>query len=146
MHCLVYKIIQWQDQPLKRRGDDYDSLKKTMADTMIEQACQLYPQIRDHIDYIEIGTPVTNSHYLGQPHGEIYGLDHGYGRFDPWMMAQLRQKTDVPGLFLTGQDALLCGFTGALFGGLLCAGAVLGRNVMGDLEDMHALHVKNKKT
>ena len=69
-----------------------------------------------------------------------------YGRFDPWMMAQLRQKTDVPGLFLTGQDALLCGFTGALFGGLLCAGAVLGRNVMGDLEDMHAKHVKNKMT
>ena len=89
----------WQDRPLKRRGDDYDSLKKTIADTMIEQACQLYPQIKDHIDYIEIGTPVTNSHYLCQPHGEIYGLDHGYGRFDPWMMAQLRQKTDIPGLF-----------------------------------------------
>ena len=77
--------------------------KKTIADTMIEQACKLYPQIRDHIDYIEIGTPVTNSHYLGQPHGEIYGLDHGYGRFDPWMMAQLRQKTDIPGLYLTGK-------------------------------------------
>merc|ERR1719464_925260 len=61
--------------------------KKTMADTMIEQACQLYPQIRDHIDYIEIGTPVTNSHYLAQPHGEIYGLDHGYGRFDSWLIS-----------------------------------------------------------
>ena len=44
--------------------------------------------------------------------------------------------------FILGQDALLCGFTGALFGGLLCAGVVLGRNVMGDLEDFHAANIK----
>ena len=54
------------------------------------------------------------------------------------MMAQLRPKTDIPGLYLTGQDAMLCGFTGALFGGVLCSAAVLGRNTMGDLEALHA--------
>lgn len=142
--CAIVTITKWdwfkawKDNPVKRRGDDYDSFKKTLGDTMIEQACGLFPQIRDHIDYIEIGTPVTNCHYLASPHGEIYGLDHGSSRFDPWRIAQLRSKTDVPGLFITGQDALLCGFTGALFGGVLCAGAVLGRNVMGDLETLHA--------
>ena len=50
---------------------------------MIEQACQLYPQIRDHIDFIDIGTPITNTHYLGSPHGEIYGLDHSKHRMSP---------------------------------------------------------------
>ena len=105
---------------------------------MIEQACQLFPQIQDKIDYIEIGTPVTNTHYLTQPHGEIYGLDHGYQRFDPWLTAQLRPTTDVPGLYLTGQDVCLCGFTGALFGGVLCASDVLGRpHLMDDLENLH---------
>ena len=128
----------WENQPLKRRGDDYDSLKKTLADNMIEQACVLFPQIREHIAYIEIGTPITNNHYLASPHGEIYGLDHGFERFDPWKIAQLRASTDISGLYLTGQDSLLCGFTGALFGGLLCAGSILGRNVMGDLEALHA--------
>jgi all-trans-retinol 13,14-reductase len=104
---------------------------------MIEQTCKLFPQIRHHIDYIEIGTPVTNKHYLAQPHGEIYGLDHSFDRLQPWTMAQLRPQTDIEGLYLTGQDACLCGFTGALFGGLLCAGVVLGRNAMGDLESLH---------
>ena len=110
----------------------------------MDQACQLYPQIKDKIDYIEIGSPVTNKHYLAAPHGEIYGLDHGFDRFDPWTLARLRPQTDIPGLFLTGQDAMLCGFTGALFGGLLCTGAILGRHIMGDLENLHARIQKNK--
>ncbi len=105
---------------------------------MIEQACKMFPQIKHHIDYVEIGTPVTNKTYLAAPHGEIYGLDHGSQRFNPWVMAQLRPKTDIDGLYLTGQDAMLCGFTGALFGGVLCSAAVLGRNTMGDLEALHA--------
>ena len=40
----------------------------------ILKVCKLFPQIRRHIDYVEIGTPVSNKHYLAQPHGEIYGL------------------------------------------------------------------------
>ena len=34
----------------------------------------MFPQLRHHIDFVEIGTPVSNKYYLGQPHGEIYGL------------------------------------------------------------------------
>merc|ERR1711963_808617 len=104
---------------------------------MIEQTCQLYRQIRDCIDFTEIGSPVTNKHYIAQPHGEIYSLDHSIERFDPLMVAKLRPATDVPGLFLTGQDILSCGFTGALFAGVIGAQAALGRNVMGDLIGLH---------
>ena len=50
---------------------------------MIEQVCLLYPQIRDHVDFVDIGTPVTNSYYLAAPHGEIYGLDHTKTRMSP---------------------------------------------------------------
>ena len=89
------------------------------------------------IDFTEIGSPVTNKHYIAQPHGEIYGLDHSIERFDPLMVAKLRPATDVPGLILTGQDILSCGFTGALFAGVIGAQAALGRNVMGDLISLH---------
>ena len=37
------------------------------------------------------------------------------------MVAKLRPETDVPGLYLTGQDILSCGFTGALFAGVVSA-------------------------
>ena len=54
------------------------------------------------------------------------------------MTAKLRPETDVPGLYITGQDAMMCGFTGGLFGGALCASQVLRRNVLGDIEKLHA--------
>jgi len=127
----------WETKPLKKRGDDYTEVKNTIGQRMIEQTCQLFPQIRDKIDFVDIGSPVTNKTYLGQPHGEIYGLDHTSERFDPLMVAKLRPKTDIPGLFLTGQDILSCGFTGALFAGVLTAQAVLGRGVMNDLIALH---------
>ena len=88
---------KWESKPLKRRGDDYEEIKNTVGEMLIEQTCKLFPQIRDHIDFKDIGSPVTNKYYLAQPNGEIYGLDHTLERFDPLMAAKLRPKTDIPG-------------------------------------------------
>ena len=41
-------------------------MKDAVAHRMIEQACELYPQMADKIDFIEVGTPVTNKHYIGK--------------------------------------------------------------------------------
>jgi len=128
---------KWEERQVKKRGDDYDEIKDSIGHKMIEQTCKLFPQIRDKIDVTEIASPVTNKYYIAQPHGEIYGLDHSMQRFDPMMVAKLRPETDVPGLFLTGQDILSCGFTGALFAGVISSQAALGRNVMGDLVKLH---------
>merc|ERR1739838_203230 len=89
------------------------------------------------IDYKDFATPITNKHYIAQPYGELYGLDHTAKRMEPLMAAKLRPETDIPGLYLTGQDILSCGFTGALFAGVVSAQAALGRNVMGDLIGLH---------
>ncbi len=130
--CAVVTISSWdwfkkyENEMIKKRGDEYEGIKKTLGYAMIEQVCKIYPQIRDHIDYVDIGTPVTNKYYIAQPHGEIYGLDHSLQRFSLGFDSQLRPETDVPGLYLTGQDILSCGFTGAMFGGLLTATSILG--------------------
>ena len=64
------------------------------------------------IIYLPSRSPATNKHYLAQPHGEIYGLDHSMERFQPGMLAKLRPETDIPGLFLSGQDVFIAGFMG----------------------------------
>ena len=45
--------------------------------------------------------------------------------------------TDIPGLYFSGQDIMSCGFTGALYAGLLTASSALGRNCMSDLISLH---------
>ncbi|XP_023348959.1 putative all-trans-retinol 13,14-reductase isoform X2 [Eurytemora carolleeae] len=135
----------WKDKGVKKRGDAYKELKDCIGHQMVEHTLKLFPELRDKIDYVEIGSPVTNNHYLAAPHGEIYGLDHCSERFDPLMIAKLRPETDIPGLYLTGQDILSCGFTGALFSGILTAQACLGRNVMADLINLHKKINSDKK-
>ena len=53
------------------------------------------------------------------------------------MQAKLRSKTDIPGLYLTGQDIFSAGFAGGLFAGLASASAVLERNLFVDLVMLH---------
>ena len=127
---------KWEDTKLMKRGDEYEELKKAIGNKMLQRCCELYPQIRDHIGYIDIGSPLTTKHYLAQPRGEIYGLDHTLERFEADSCAKLRPETDIPGLYLTGQDILSAGFTGALMAGLITANNLLGRNVFIDLSSL----------
>lgn len=56
-----------------------------------------------------------------------YGLTHQPSRYT--CAGGLRPQTDIPGLWLTGQDVATNGFAGALMGGLLTAHGILGYGV-----------------
>lgn len=56
------------------------------------------------IEYVDAGTPITNTHYIGAPKGEIYGADHGKGRFSPELNATVRPQTPLKNLYLTGES------------------------------------------
>ena len=133
---------QWENEPSKKRGQEYKEFKKTISQRMLDRCYDLFPQIKGHVDYIEVGTPVTFKHYIAAPQGEIYGLDHTIERMAAELTAKLRPKTDINGLYMTGQDVLLCGFTGALFSGLIAAGAILERNIMKDLKNIQKVQLK----
>jgi all-trans-retinol 13,14-reductase len=124
---------KWEGERVHARGDEYEKRKKDFGQLIWNQTVALFPQLKDKVEYFEVGTPITNNYYLRANKGEMYGADHDLGRFTAEAAVQLRPKTDIPGLYLTGQDIFNCGIAGASFGGLLCANEVLGRNVYADL-------------
>uniref|UniRef100_A0A3Q0REV8 All-trans-retinol 13,14-reductase n=1 Tax=Amphilophus citrinellus TaxID=61819 RepID=A0A3Q0REV8_AMPCI len=121
---------EWKDDKVTNRGPDYMELKQTFINTILEVVMEVFPKItRDKIEYVDAGTPITNTYYIGAPRGEIYGADHGIGRFDPELNATVRPQTPLKNLYLTGQDVFLCGFAGALAGALTCGSVILNRNL-----------------
>ena len=111
-------FARWADKPWGKRGDDYDALKEKLSQRLLEKLYQKLPHLRGKIDYYELGTPLSTNYFCRYGHGEIYGLDHDPERFEQdW----LKPKTDIPGLYLTGQDIMSCGVVGAMVGGLLTA-------------------------
>ena len=138
---------QFEGTTLHRRGDKYEEIKARLGDAMVELACDLFPRIRHHIDYAEFSTPLSNNFYLGQRFGETYGLEHNMKRFtDPWFAAKLRPKTDVPGLFLAGQDLISVGVMSSFAASVMTASAVLGRNLWIDLAALHfKIYLKGDK-
>lgn len=123
----------WKDERVMKRGKDYEELKNRLGEKAWEQTCRFYPQLKGKRKYFDVGSPLSNNYYIGSPKGEIYGLDHTKSRYDPAVVAELRATTSVPGLFMTGQDIVSCGFAGALYAGLLTASTILNRNLINDL-------------
>ncbi|NWW76992.1 RETST reductase, partial [Climacteris rufus] len=123
----------WKDKQVHKRGDDYEELKKTFVDAIMQTVLKLYPRIEGRIEYLSGGTPLTNQHYIASPRGEFYGVDHGIPRLQPKALATMRAETAVPNLYLTGQDLCLGGFMGALQGAIICASTILKRNLYVDV-------------
>jgi all-trans-retinol 13,14-reductase len=123
-----YEIFApWADQTWGKRGEDYETLKQSYGKRLLEHLYDKLPQVRGRIDYWEVSTPLSMQWFCGWERGELYGLDH-----DPSRLQQswLRPRTRVPGLWLTGQDIMSCGVTGAMMGGVAAATAVAGMRRM----------------
>lgn len=120
-------FARWQDSRWKKRGEDYDGFKRTFADRIRREVEQHVPAIAGKIDYAELSTPLTTRHFMNYERGEAYGLAATPERF---RLRSLTPHTSIRNLYLTGQDVTSLGVAGALFGGVVTASAVLGRNLM----------------
>jgi len=108
----------WADKPWGKRGDDYEALKEHLAQRLLKKLYEKLPELEGKVDYYELSTSLSTDYFCRYRTGEIYGLDHDPQRFEQdW----LKPETEIPGLYLTGQDILSCGVVGAMIGGLLTA-------------------------
>lgn len=114
---------EWKGSTWGQRGDDYDALKDSLSRRLLAHLYDKLPQLDGEIDYHELSTPLSTEWFSAYQHGELYGLDHTPERLQQdW----LTPKTRIDGLWLTGQDILTCGVTGAMMSGVLTVTAILG--------------------
>lgn len=114
---------KWGGTTWGKRGDGYDDFKEGLTDRLMEQLYDKLPQLRGRVDYCELSTPLSTEWFSAYGRGELYGLDHTPERLQQeW----LTPRTRIPGLWLTGQDVLTCGVTGAMMAGMLTTMAMVG--------------------
>jgi all-trans-retinol 13,14-reductase len=123
-------VEQWQGTRWKRRGPDYEAFKARIAARLLVALEEHVPATRGAVAYHELSTPLSTAHFANYARGEIYGLEHTPSRYE---LRSLRPRTEVPNLYLTGQDVWTAGVGGAMLSGLLTASEVLDRNLFKEM-------------
>jgi len=133
---------EWENEKCMKRGNDYEDFKNQIGKRMLEEGLfRFYPELREKVLHFNIASPLTTQYYLNACDGESYGLDMNYYRLT--QSVELRPKTNINGLYLTGQDICSLGVTGAMMAGVLTANVLagydniidilLGNNIVKDL-------------
>jgi len=114
---------KWKGTTWGKRGDEYEAFKDQLGERLMRHLYDKLPQLEGKVDYMEVSTPLSTEWFSAYREGELYGLDHTPERLQQdW----LGPRTRVPGLWLTGQDTLTCGVTGAMMAGVLTTTAMVG--------------------
>lgn len=122
---------QWAGTRWMKRGDDYLALKDNIRERLLEELFRhVPPQAREAVDYVEVSTPLSYETFAKRERGGFMGIESSPSRFQQkWLRAQ----TPVKGLYITGQDLATDGVIGALVGGVLCASAIVGKDLMSQI-------------
>lgn len=99
----------WLELPVQQ----YVESKYRYANDTLDRVEQFFPGFREHIEEIEVATPLTHMRYLGHPGGAIYGFEQhmkNQSMFDSPMQA-------IEGLYFASGWVTTCGFQPTLMYG-----------------------------
>ncbi|MCK5100228.1 MAG: hypothetical protein KAR45_19110, partial [Desulfobacteraceae bacterium] len=107
--------------------DAYNRKKHQLAEILIKKTEDLLiPGLRESIEVLEIGTPLTNIRYTKNPSGAIYGYDRN--------MKHLGSRTPVKGLYLASAWSHGGGYTPAMM-----AGRSAVRHLLNDFKTLYKI-------
>jgi phytoene dehydrogenase-like protein len=116
-------FARWADRPEGARGAEYEALKTRLTEAMVQRLERLLPGLREDIVFSNLGTPLTNAHYVAAPEGSLYGLAKTPAQVGP---GAYPVAGPLAGLFFCGASTLSHGVAGATQSGLRAAAAALG--------------------
>ena len=101
---------------------EYHRVKFQCAEEMLRRVEAIYPDIRWHIEELEVATPLTHMRYLGHPEGAIYGYEQ-YVKDS--MFFQPGRYSPIEGLYFASGWVGDCGFHPTLQAGLNVAKSIV---------------------
>ncbi len=107
-------FARWTGMKSMKRGTDYDTMKRELADRYLAQMERLVPGIRAKVDILEVATPATNITYAASPRGAIYGPAHTPDLIGPFRYAP---KSPIEGLYLCGSSVFSAGIVPSALSG-----------------------------
>ncbi len=114
---------EWKNEEWKNRSQKYYQLKEKITAGLLKLIENHIPGFTDIIVYKELATPLDIEYFTGKPSGAMYGIPTIKERF---ALKELKVKTNIKNLLLTGSDVCAPGIMGALMGGLATASYING--------------------
>ena len=117
--------LKYGDPWLRVPPSDYHRVKYRCGEAMLRRVEDIFPDVRKHIEELEVATPLTHMRYLGHPNGAIYGFEQYTkdslffqpGRFSP-----------IGGLYFASGWTGDCGFQSTLEAGLSAANSIIKKS------------------
>ncbi len=117
---------RWKDSKTGERPEEYDALKQRLIERMLETIEGVVPGLKDHLVLCELGTPLTNAHYVNSYRGNLYATAKSKQQIG---LGALPLKTEIPALYHCGQSTAAHGVLGALMTGVIAAARITGKSV-----------------
>jgi all-trans-retinol 13,14-reductase len=112
----------WEGQPSGNRDRDYQQFKERIAEGMLSVLEKYLPGIKRSVVLRELGTPVTNKHYVRAHRGNMYGIDKGVWQAGP---LGFRTHTEFKNLYLCGASTMAHGVAYSTNSGVTAAAKIL---------------------
>ncbi|MCK4662763.1 MAG: NAD(P)/FAD-dependent oxidoreductase [Bacteroidales bacterium] len=117
------ELKKWENTTVEKRGSDYKEFKQKKADELLNLIEEKFPDIRKHIKSVYTSTPLTYRDYIATKDGSLYGILRDCN--EP-IKSIILPKTNVPNLYLTGQNVNLHGVLGVTIGAVLTCAEFIG--------------------
>jgi all-trans-retinol 13,14-reductase len=119
------EVSRWADTSVGKRGSDYEEFKQQKAESCINLASERIPSLKDCIEKIYTSTPLTYRDYTGAQNGSAYGIRKDC---NDTLGTVIMPQTQIPNLFLTGQNLNLHGILGVSMTSFFTCAKITGTN------------------
>jgi all-trans-retinol 13,14-reductase len=116
----AFKEFEGED---KKRSQKYLAFKEELMEKTLNTLERAIPGMKESVVHKDLGTPLTNMHYINATEGSVYGTQKSLNQIGP---NAFRAVSEIKNLYLCGASILAHGVTGATYSGVDAAARILG--------------------